>query len=49
MTLEAFSEIAFRAGLSILEQFDSWGDESEFVLSNHGDMISVIRKPQIQV
>jgi SAM-dependent methyltransferase len=45
MTSEEFAGISERAGLQVIEQFDSWGSSSEFVLSTHGDMISVIRKP----
>lgn len=45
MTTEEFTEIAARAGFHVAEQFDSWGDAGEFVVSIHRDMISVIRKP----
>jgi ubiquinone/menaquinone biosynthesis C-methylase UbiE len=46
MTTERLMEIANEAGLHVVEQFDSWGDTSEFALSNHQDMISVLRKPR---
>jgi len=45
MTREEFTEIAEEAGFQVVEQFDSWGDSREFVVSSHQDVISVIRKP----
>jgi ubiquinone/menaquinone biosynthesis C-methylase UbiE len=45
MTTEEFAQLAMRSGFMVVEQFDSWGDLGEFVLSTHQDMISVIRKP----
>jgi ubiquinone/menaquinone biosynthesis C-methylase UbiE len=47
MTTEEFAGIAERARFHVIEQFDSWGASGEFVLSTHGDMISVIRKPPV--
>ena len=47
MTAEEFSRLAVRAGFLVAEQFDSWGESGEFVVSTHHDVISVIKKPRL--
>jgi SAM-dependent methyltransferase len=44
MTAERFAEMARRQGLTVIEQFDSWGPDGRFKPSTGWDIISVVEK-----
>lgn len=44
ITAERFAEMARQQGLTVLEQFDSWGPDGRFKLSTSWDVISIVEK-----
>jgi len=45
-TLDAFNDMLRVSGLSLRKQFDRWGEDREFGVSDFEDMISIFEKPK---
>lgn len=44
MTAERFTELARQQGLALIEQFDSWGPDGQYKLTEIWDVVSVVEK-----
>ncbi len=44
MTAKLFATLLKKQGLTLITQFDSWGEDKQFNLNLHNDMITVFQK-----
>jgi hypothetical protein len=44
MTASIFASLLETEGLTLVRQFDSWGESNRFDFSRHGDCITVFKK-----